>query len=253
MSRFSSTLQQRIIGLQVRLYACCARIQAETDEEALHDLRIAVRRLRSLLRPLRKDELCAALEQAAAALGQASGAVRDLEVLAEELTRRGHHEAAQRRLAERAQGYRQLLAGVPLQRLLIRLDDWPQDQREAERAGQWRASGRQVERSLARQARKLAAALRTPEHDRHRLRLLIKRLRYCAEAWPARCELSHAALLDLQQAQSDLGTWHDHLQWLARAQSEVDLAGCAAAWQHGLDSAEQRAEESLQALHRHFP
>lgn len=253
MSRFDVSLQKRIIGLQVRLYACCARMQAHTDDEALHDLRIAVRRLRSLLRPLRKDPCCAALDQAAAALGKASGPLRDLEVLAGELSRRGQAEAAQRRLAERMYGYAQLLAGVPLQRLLIRLDDWPQDCRDARRSGQWRANARRVERSLARQARKLGAALRTPEHDRHRLRLLIKRLRYCAEAWSDHCALSRAALSDLQKAQSALGDWHDHLQWLMRAQGEADLTPCVAAWQHCLASAEQLAEERLQALLGHFP
>lgn len=253
MSAFDSTLQKRVIALQVRLYACCARMQARTDDEALHDLRITVRRLRSLLRPLRKDELCAALEQAAGALGKASGALRDLEVLAAELVRRGQRDAARRRLAERELGYAQLLAGVPLQRLLIRLDDWPQDCRDARRAGQWRASARRVERSLARQAVALARALCAPEHDRHQLRLLIKRLRYCAEAWPACDGPDGAALQALREAQGALGDWHDHLQWLLRVQAEADLQPCAEAWRECLEGAERRADECLQNLLRHFP
>ncbi|WP_068827253.1 CHAD domain-containing protein [Pseudomonas sp. BMS12] len=253
MNALSSALQKRIIAQQVRLYACCARMQAHTDDEALHDLRIAVRRLRSLLRPLRKDPLCAALEQAAGALGRASGPLRDLEVLAAELQLRGQAAAAQRRLAERTEGYSQLLAGVPLQRLQIRLDEWPQDCRDAQRDGKWLVSGKRVERDLARQARKLGEALRVPEPDRHRLRLLIKRLRYCAEAWPAYAELSADALQALREAQGALGDWHDHLQWLLRVQSEADLAPCAEYWRTCLVTAEQQADACLQKLARHFP
>src|SRR5690606_5538936 len=52
MSRFEGGLLRQVLGLQVRLYACCARLSAGTDSEALHDLRIALRRLASLLRPL---------------------------------------------------------------------------------------------------------------------------------------------------------------------------------------------------------
>lgn len=253
MSAFDSTLHKRIIGLQVRIYACCARMQARTDDEALHDLRIAIRRLRSLLRPLRRDALCAALEQSAGALGKASGPLRDLEVLAAELQRREQFEAAQRRLAERDEGYVQLLASVSLQRLQIRLDDWPQDCRDAARDGQWQANAKHVRRNLARQMRKLAAALRDPEHDRHRLRLLIKRLRYCAEAWPVYSDLDSSLLRALRQAQGALGDWHDHLQWLLRVQSEADLAPCASYWQTALLAAERRADECLTELARKLP
>jgi CHAD domain-containing protein len=43
----------QIVALQVRLLACRERLAADTDSEALHDLRTTLRRLRSLLRPLR--------------------------------------------------------------------------------------------------------------------------------------------------------------------------------------------------------
>lgn len=253
MSAFDNRLDKRIIALQMRLYACCAALQARTDDEALHELRIAIRRLRSLLRPVRKDELCALLEQSAGALGKASSPLRDLEVLAAELLRRGQVEAAQRRLAECDEGYAQLLAGVPLQRLLIRLDDWPQDCRDARREGQWQVNAKQVRRNLAKQTRKLACALRDPNHDRHRLRLLIKRLRYCAEAWPSYSDLSSTTLRSLRQAQGALGDWHDHLQWLLRVQSEADLLPCAADWREALDAAEQRADACLAELARKIP
>lgn len=43
----------QVLTLQVRLYQAIARLEARTDHEALHDLRIAVRRIRSLTRPFR--------------------------------------------------------------------------------------------------------------------------------------------------------------------------------------------------------
>ena len=70
MTELLKKLQSQVLTQQVRLYACCARLQVQTDDEALHDLRIALRKLRSLLRPLRRQQLCAQLEQAAGAPGE---------------------------------------------------------------------------------------------------------------------------------------------------------------------------------------
>ena len=61
MSRRSDSLLENLVQLQVRLRACRERLRAGTDSEGLHDLRIALRRLRSLLRPLRQ-QLPGALE-----------------------------------------------------------------------------------------------------------------------------------------------------------------------------------------------
>lgn len=253
MAKFQRELRERIIELHVRLYACVARLQAQTDDEALHDLRIALRRLRSLLRPLRSEKLCAALEQAAGALGDASGPLRDLEVLATELEKRGQPLAARLRRAHLAQGYVRLLEGLPLKRLLILLDDWPEDQRQAVRSGEWQAQGKAVAKYMRKQGRQLAEALRDPAHDRHRLRLLIKRLRYCNEAWPQRADLHAVVPKALRNAQSALGDWHDHWQWLQRLQTEPDLAPCADVWRECLQQAEAVADLTLQALLEHFP
>lgn len=253
MTELLKKLQRQVLTQQVRLYACCARLQAQTDDEALHDLRIALRKLRSLLRPLRRQPLCAQLEQAAAALGEVSGPLRDLEVLIGELQRLGHADLARQRRTHLTQGYARLLDSLALQRLFILLDDWPDNCREALGQGEWQVGRKRVRKYLANQARQLATALRDPAHDRHRLRLLIKRLRYCAEAYPLHSNLSASALSGLRQAQGALGDWHDHLQWLARLPSEPDLQPCAALWQRHLDAAEQQADKALQALCEHFP
>ncbi len=253
MTELLRKLQSQVLTQQVRLYACCARLQVQTDDEALHDLRIALRKLRSLLRPLRRQTLCAQLEQAAAALGEISGPLRDLEVLIGELQRLGHADLARQRRTHLTQGYARLLDSLALQRLFILLDDWPDNCREALGQGEWQVDHKRVRKYLANQAQQLATALRDPTHDRHRLRLLIKRLRYCAEAYPRHSDLSANCLSGLRLAQGALGDWHDHLQWLARLPSEPDLQSCAALWQRHLDAAEQQADQALQALCEHFP
>jgi CHAD domain-containing protein len=253
MAKFQRELRERIIELQVRLFACVARLQVQSDDEALHDLRIALRRLSSLLRPLRRDKLCAALEQAAGALGDASGPLRDLEVLAAELEKRGQPLAARRRRAHLAEGYAGLLESLSLRRLLMLLDDWPEDQRQAVCSGEWQAQGKSVTKYMRKQGRQLAEALRDPAHDRHRLRLLIKRLRYCGEAWPQYVERDADALKALRSAQSALGDWHDHWQWLQRLPGEPDLAPCADAWRQCLQTAESVADQALQTLLEYFP
>ena len=71
-----------LFELQINLLHARLRLEADTDDEALHDLRIALQRLRSLLAPLRRVADLPPLYTAAAALGALTAPVRDLEVLA---------------------------------------------------------------------------------------------------------------------------------------------------------------------------
>ena len=91
-----------LFELQINLLHARLRLEAGTDGEALHDLRIALQRLRSLLAPLRRVADLSPLYTAAAALGALTAPVRDLEVLAAELERNGYTELASRRRAQLA-------------------------------------------------------------------------------------------------------------------------------------------------------
>ena len=70
MSAMLDHVIAQVLTLHVRLLACQARLAANTDSEALHDLRTSVRRLRSLLRPLRGLPGVDKLEDAAAEVGR---------------------------------------------------------------------------------------------------------------------------------------------------------------------------------------
>lgn len=245
-------VQQHVLRIQVRLFACRERLVAATDNEALHDLRIALRQLRSLLRPLCAIAACADLQQRAAQLGRLTGPLRDLEVLQAYLRQQGLDSAVQLRQPRLEQGYAELLASAPLAQLLRALDDWPQQWREAASSGQLHGLDKLIRKRLRKDRKRLAQALLDPAHDRHRLRLLVKRLRYAAEAYPQLAELPGRARLQLKQAQSALGDWHDHWQWLLRAEAEADLQPCVPAWRAALQRGEQQADLALQALASEF-
>ncbi len=252
MDSLSKELLIHVIELQVHLYACVERLRARTDDEALHDLRTGLRRLRSLLRPLRKNPLCASLEISAKAVGHATGPVRDLEVLIVELRRLERNEAAELRQQQLADGYAQVLAASALQRLFIQLDQWPASCRQALRDDVWQLRGKWVKRYWQRQADKLVEALQNPAHDRHRLRLLAKRLRYCAEAWPQLAHSRKSTLQALRKTQSALGDWHDRQLWLERAQSETDLRDCTPVWAKEREQALREGEAALELLAERF-
>ena len=248
MSAMLDHVVAQIVALQVRLLACRECLAAETDSEALHDLRISVRRLRSLLRPLRGLPGVEQLEDAASALGTLTTPLRDREVLAAELIGRGYDAAGQRRLEGRGKTFASVAASPQLARVLAIVDAFPLFLRAAGREGLVKSLDKRIDKRLVKQWCTLHEALQDPAHDRHRLRLLIKRARYGDEAYP---QLEHAGKKLqrlLKKAQGDLGDWHDRLQWLLQAREQADLAPCKVAWEQELHEAEQQSDVTLDAL-----
>lgn len=248
MSSMVDHLVAQVLGLHVKLLACQARLAASTDPEALHDLRTTVRRLRSLLRPLRGVSGVEQLEAAAKAVGELTTPLRDMEVLAAHLAEQGLAEAASVRINKVSKAYGQVATSAELGRLFSTLDQFPGFLRVQQRQQLLRGLRKTIEKGMDKQWKKLREAIADPAHDRHRLRLLIKRVRYAADAYP---ELSHQPKKmqsRLKAAQGALGDWHDHLQWLAQAGKERDLAPCIAAWQTGIVRAEKKSDVALLRL-----
>ncbi|SHM81936.1 CHAD domain-containing protein [Phytopseudomonas punonensis] len=242
MSGFVGKLRSEVLRLQVALYACRERLQAQTDGEALHDLRVCLRRLRSLLKPLKGAASSDSLQQRAAELGRLSGPLRDLEVLIELLRKQGEHAAADRRTVQRRKGDSLVLSSRALPALFQALDEWPYELAVQQASGELDDLESNVRRYLRKQRGKLVDALRDPQHDRHQVRLLIKRVRYTAEAYPHLSPFKADQLRLLKKGQSALGDWHDHLQWLATAEHESDLRKFVPAWRQSMQDAEQSAE-----------
>ncbi|MGE8097883.1 CHAD domain-containing protein [Pseudomonas fluorescens] len=248
MSALVNRLVAKVLGLEVRLLACQARLSASTDAEALHDLRTTVRRLRSLLRPLRGLPGVEQLEAAAAGVGGLTTPLRDREVLAAYLLAHGHAHAARRRMVQMAQAYPAVADSPEVAQLLMILDAFPRFLRASQRQGLLKGLRTRIEKRLAKQWKALDVALHDPAHDRHRLRLLIKRVRYGIEAYPELDRLPEAAMPRLKSAQEALGDWHDCWQWLARAEHEPDLLPCVADWRTTMTKAESRADRVLDKL-----
>ncbi|WP_434709937.1 CHAD domain-containing protein [Pseudomonas sp. R1-1] len=248
MSALVDRLVAHILSLEVRLLACQARMTARTDPEALHDLRTTVRRLRSLLRPLRGLPGVEQLEGAASAVGELTTPWRDREVLAAYLLKHDQPQAAERRMAQMAEAYPALAASNEVASLMMILDAFPRFLRASQRQGLLKGLDKRIEKRLGKQWQKLDEALHDPAHDRHRLRLLIKRVRYGIEAYPELNRLPAAAYKRSKSAQGALGDWHDCWQWLAKAELEADLQPCVATWQAGLIKAELKADQVLEKL-----
>lgn len=248
MSVLVDQLIAQVLNLEVRLLSCQARLAAVTDDEALHDLRIAVRRLRSVLRPLRGLPGVEQLEAAAAQVGRLTTPLRDREVLAAYLHQHGHHVAAERRTRDLPRDYQAVADSPELAQLFLVLDAFPRFLRASQRQKLLGGLRARIEKRLAKQWHALDQALHDPGHDRHRLRLLIKRVRYAAEAYPDLGRLPDKAVARLKSAQGALGEWHDCWQWLAQAEHQADLQPCVAVWKTTMAKAEGRADRVLAKL-----
>ncbi|MEB0078989.1 CHAD domain-containing protein [Pseudomonas sp. CCI3.2] len=248
MSALVDRLVARLLGLDVKLMACQARLSAETDSEALHDLRINVRRLRSLLRPLNGLPGVEQLETAAKAVGQLTTPLRDREVLVGYLEQRGMAEAARQRSRSLSDAYLGVASSAQLNQLFSVLDAFPRFLRASQHQGLLHDLKKRIETRLNKQWKKLHQTIDDPAHDRHRLRLLIKRVRYAAEAYPELDKTSQTTQKRLKEAQTALGDWHDHLQWLAQAQEHTDLLRCVPGWERDIETAETNADRALERL-----
>lgn len=228
---FIDSVVAQVLGLEVGLHHAFARLACRTDDEALHDLRINLRKLRSLLRPMRRLAAPKELDAAAADVGRLTTPVRDLEVLIVELQRQGFTDQVERRRHLLESHYAVIERSATLQRFLTVLDAWPARMREAERNGELDDLRERVRIRLRRQLQQLRDALAAPAFDRHALRLLVKRMRYAHEAYPRLSPIPHDAFPALKAVQSALGDWHDHFQWCLKADQEADLLVLKDRWE----------------------
>ncbi|WP_022962555.1 CHAD domain-containing protein [Halopseudomonas pelagia] len=216
---------------------------------ALHQTRIAMRSLRSLLRPWREQaEWFAVVDHIAGELGRNTSQLRDRQVLIQELEKRGLHYQTLARKEGMLTGFGLigsdrrfdllLLAIITLQNRLvaggaeyhidpIRLADYAQNM-----------------------SRKLVGALQNPHQDMHDIRIKIKRLRYLYQAYPEYLQPSSIMTKTLKNAQDELGEWHDNLQWLMVSEHESDLRCCRVYWQMQIDRRARRARKRLKKLRK---
>jgi CHAD domain-containing protein len=237
-------------------------VRATDDADAVHDTRVAVRRLRAVLRtarPMLERAWSDSLRHELDLFGQLLGAVRDLDVLIEHLTDEakelGAGNADTEALLAPLRSERDRARG----RLRVALDDQRYflllDRLEAA-AGSLPATRADltVEQLAGREFKKLRAlekhTLRTDDRQLHKLRIQSKRARYAAElaqssrgAPAARFVKESTKLQDVLGAHQDAVVALDRLRRLAKAAGSTGAAFTAGR------VAEREARRKLQARH----
>lgn len=222
-------MRRQLRLLQGQLAASLPRLSGAGDPEALHDLRVALRRLRALLRPLAKRAAIAPVFALTGEVLAATGPLRDLDVLAGDLAAHRRGGMARTLLAHRGERLDTLLGSPALIRLqALVAGNVPLLARPA-LPGR-RKLRRRMARRLARDRDALRARLSRTETDLHEVRIDIKHLRYQLEARGHGGRAGRRLLGLLVKAQATLGDWHDRELWMARAADDPALASCVPRW-----------------------
>jgi CHAD domain-containing protein len=214
-------LARQLRVLLARLEATFPRVLGREDEEAIHDMRVALRRLRVVLklaRPVYGRFHVDAVRTTMTRVHRASGALRDEEVLRETLTalgiedwgwaellqRRRAREETLRRVVEQRLRAGGLRKPIRLLRALLALPVPPK------RRAPLSVFARRAAARAMRDVDKLRDAPTDAGAAVHQLRIAYKRLRYTAEVLEAGLPLDVAALAKpAAQFQKVLGTVHD--------------------------------------------
>ena len=201
------------------------------DPEAIHQMRVAVRRLRTVVR-LGRDALpgrgADALRRELRWLGAALGGVRDLDVQLARLDahagqlpavqrRRltGYRSALRRRRDTARAGLREVIDGARVTRLLLALERAATPGRRMRPAAgdvPVARAGREAVRRAQRRLRKRGRAVggRFEAEDLHALRIRAKRLRYLVEALaPFTGRAGRRLVAQLTELQDVLGRFND--------------------------------------------
>lgn len=224
--------RQQLDALQATLARRVNELVRAPAPETLHALRVSLRRLRTLLLPVAGRKAFRPLYAQAGQVLDATGPLRDLEVLVEDLVRHRHPQAADLRQMRLDAALMALIAGSDL--LALEAECRPRPAQAPKVALPDRESlEKRCRKVLERDRGRLLERLDTPAHDLHELRLDIKCLRYQLEAQTP--PDSEQAIRELENAQNVLGRWHDRHVWLARARDETDLQPCVGRWAHERD------------------
>lgn len=234
-------LLSRLDELFPVLEQALVRLQDAADETALHELRVAIRRLRVLLWPYRSLAEVAAWLEGLSALARLTGAPRDDEVLLVELARQGLQVAIEPRRRALRESLLMLAGSAELKQVVTQ---WP-SVRTALVAT--RGRGKVGRGSVGRDRRQLLRAQAKAQGDLHGVRLRVKRLRYRLEASSDPPPHWLAGLCELQDM---LGQWHDREVWLQRATDDELLQPCVSGWQHDKQLLERQLAPLLEGLPR---
>ena len=253
------------------LVAAYPQVITRGSPEAVHQTRVAIRRLRAVLglfRRITQDERAPLLSAGLKAAARALAPARDLHVTIEMIAAPAESAApdaaaivaqleGQRRAATESAAA--LLAGPPFQQLLLQLAVWIEAGpwvAQRTRAAAGRPLGAFAARALSRRRRKLLRRGNDPaamtDADRHALRIDVKKLRYASDfltpVFPGKSarSLQAAFARELKTLQDSLGELNDRA---AAARAHSELARLLALEAGSRDRLLRRAQRALQRLH----
>jgi CHAD domain-containing protein len=211
-----SRVGDRLVRAHLRAVAACAQALTHgATVDGVHDLRVALRRLRAALDLLDEARL-RPLQHQAKRLQDRLGTLRDTQVELDWLKGRPGAAGAARVLSAREMREAAHLSALNLE-AFIRGAAKAADTGESRSAR--RLDGRHVRRELRRRLRRLQRRLGALEEDMepariHRARVAVKKLRYELEiVAPAFPTTAGALLTPLARLQRELGAVHDADVW----------------------------------------
>lgn len=245
LQHLQSSLAEQYCSLQMHIN----QLHDPSAVEAVHQTRIAMRSLRSLLRPWKEQaQWFAAVDGAAAELGRCTSPLRDRQVLIRELEKRGlRYQVAARQSAMHTSC---LLLGSDLRFDLLLMAIMTLQMHLTAGTQGYAVDPARLDEHAQKLRHKLVSALRQPGQDLHEIRINIKKLRYLYEAYSDYLQPSADLSKAIKRAQDELGEWHDNLHWLMVSEAESDLRCCRWSWQQRIDLRALRAHKSLKKLRK---
>lgn len=236
---------------------------AGRDPEYLHQLRVGVRRLRSVMRAFRRllrRRQADALERSWRAILQTLGNARDWDVFRQSLPAGALQQEASRRRAE-AQGLaRALVRSARFRNAQARTLAWAQGRRWRRHADPAQRLSRFARRALQRLHESLHRAAGSTDWQqdaarRHKLRIRLKRMRYGCDFFAAAFPHRHArafleqlhALQDILGELNDIDVQRQLLRRIVPRGSLPALVGTAAAVRTRLAARERELIAALSA------
>jgi len=211
-----------------RLQARRRALLRHYDDESLHQLRVALRRLRSLLRPA-KSRAAQSLRRELGGLADATSVARDWDTLLiharKSLSEREFHRVQPLLQARRRASHESvigMLRSSAWTDTLHRLEVWLEDERLASSDPALLDDRISRAKQTVKRAREKAEA--ADDRKRwHKVRIAIKELRYVLESIPG--STPRGTLKHCKRLQDALGEWHDsvvHLQLVRELAASLD-------------------------------
>jgi len=244
-----------LLHKQIAVYA--KEWQHQKNPEALHNLRISLRQLRSLLNPLRSEiNEFKTLDQFSKKIITATNRIRDIEVLIVELKRQQKLEIATSYEQKLREYFLDISQHFKFESVILSLNKLSSDWQKSITPNVSHKLEHHIAQHWQKQSHKLFKLLQQNDPDKHRLRILIKHLRYQSEIYRALLPKQATQQTEqLKKLQDLLGNWHDYYVWLNDANQNQcqELKILIPIWSEQLKYWEEQSDQALKKLKlKHF-